>query len=278
MTNELQQLAAKVEFLEAQQRRQDDSEAELREKTLTIGGWPKKEQARFFRTVYFVLSTQYFFLFFVVYSLRHWVDLHALLAENFVPLSIFSLVALTFVCFAFLGFHDFALTTLIFSNVVVGLLVSWGLLYAEPTFLLYNLLILSAFSLVMALLNSQRQVPYYPAGMVFLVLFIFLVCTWHLVYLPYYESVEENGNSWATPGPRLEHLAATLFTSTLCSLYILYFENYAKNIYKRHQTMQAALELYFQTLFFIYILSQVVHLWTQKCRRCRRAADVMQDN
>lgn len=272
---ELEQLVQKIHRLELQHQQQEDKEAELREKTLTVGGWSQKVQARFFRTVYFILSAQYLFLFSLVYSLTYFTNVHLLLAENPLPLTIFCLLAATFVCFSFLGFHNLTLATIILSNLMVGLLVSWGLLYTEPTFLLYNLVILSIFSLVMALLNSQNHVPYYPAGIVFLVLLVFMYSTWHLVYLPYYEEAQEN--SWTAPGPRLERLAATLFTSTLCSVYILYFENYAKNVYKRHQTLQAALDLYLRTLFFIYIVSQIVHLWTQKCRRCRRAADIMEE-
>ena len=209
----------------------------------------------------------------LVYIWINWYPLKEAFEENPVQLGLVLLLSLTTAGFFLCGFRRWTFLSLLASNLSVSLLVSLGVLYTDSTFLLESMLAVMLFAGLLGLLNLQRRFSYSSGVIVCLVFLLFLLSLWHFIYLPYHQAFFNTKTLWNSTGPAVERLIALIFTVALCCGYILYYEENAKSHYLLSEDIEAALYLYLHILFFIYIMAQIVHFWSVRCRRARRGMD-----
>ena len=193
--------------------------------------------------------------------------------ENPAQLGMILLLTIIISSFFLCGFRRWKLLALVSINVSVSLLVSLGVIYTDSTFLLESMFVVLLFASALCLLNLQNKFSYSSGVMVCFVFLIFLVSLWHFLYLPYSDELSNIQNMWGTAGPKIERLVALICTVSLCCGYILYYEEKAKSQYLLNEDLEAAIYLYIHVLFFIYVMLQIFHFWSVRCRRARRGME-----
>lgn len=254
--------------------KQNERETEvLRRKTQRVGQWEIPDRNRFFAKMYLSFVAQFAATMALVFA---WVSVYQLkqkFREDPLPLSAAIFIGGLISCFFLCGFRRWVVISLVSINVTFSLLVGVGVLYTDSTFLLECMGAVTIFALMLVLLNTQQKWAYSTGVLVCLVFLLFLMSLWHFIYVPYHSAFTSLNSVFDTVGFRVERLVALVVTVFMCCGYMIFFEEEVKRNYLLDQHLQASVQLYLRLLVFIYALTQLLHFWSVRCRRCRRGAD-----
>ena len=262
-----------VSRLQKKQEEQEEKVAALKLRTQRVGQWGVTDRNAFFARMYAWFVCQFAATIGLVYT---WINVYPLkqtFEENPLQLGFVLLLSLSTAGFFLCGFRRWTLVAMLASNLSVSLLVSLGVLYTDSTFLLESMLAVMLFAAALGLLNLQTKFSYSSGVLLCLVFLLCLVSLWHFIYLPYQKTLFSMNTLWAPAAPAIERLIALILTVGLCCGYMLYYEERAKSQYLLPEATEASIHLYLQILFFIYVMAQLVHFWSVRCRRARRGMD-----
>lgn len=263
----------KIVLLTKKTKQQDKETEALRYKTQKVGQWDVAERNKFFVKMYSSFLFQFLSTIVLVFLWINIYPLKTIFRENPIPLSaaIFSGMIISF--FFLCGFRKWVFLSLISLNLTFSMLVGIGVLYADSTFLIECMGGVSVFSGFLIVLNIQKRFAYSTGVLICLIFLLFLMTVWHFIYLPYHSEFSSLNSIFDSTGVKVERLIALVSTVFLCCGYMLYFEQIVKTEYLIEEHVQASIHLYLHILFFIYLIFQLLHLWSVRCRRCRRGAD-----
>jgi hypothetical protein len=247
-----------------------NSTNDLRLKTQRVGQYDLPQRNAYFFWFYTYFILQFLFTMALVYAWINVYNLQHSFKVNPIPLLFALVVTLTIAGCFFCNFKSWTLLSVVSINLCFSLLVSLGVVYSDSTFLLECMGLIALYSFLLMLLNAQHKCLYSPGVIIVLTLLGTLLAIWYFVYMPATQEFSNVANVLDTPGYRLERLLGLIFTVFVCCIYILHFEQQVQEQYLLQTELEASVHLYVHTLFFIYVLAQIVHLWTVRLRRCRR--------
>ena len=268
-----QTVQEEISLLKEDSERQEKETSVLRHKTQRVGQWEIAERNFFFVRMYLSFCFQFVFTMALVFA---WVWVYKIkeeFREDPLPLSVAILVGSLISCFFLCGFRRWTLLSLVSINLTFSLLVGIGVLYTDSTFLLECMGAVAIFAALLVVLNSQQKWAYSTGVLVCLMFMLFLMTLWHFVYVPYHAEFTSLNSVFDTVGLKVERLVALVVTVFACCGYMIYFEEGVKKNYLINEHLHASIHLYLHILIFIYVLAQLLHFWSLRCRRCRRGAD-----
>ena len=262
-----------LSLLKKDSERQERETSVLRHKTQRVGQWEIADRNRFFVRMYLSFCFQFVSTMALVFA---WVWVYKIKDEfrrDPLPLSMAIFVGFLISCFFLCGFRRWTVLSLLAINVTFSLLVGIGVLYTDSTFLLECMGAVAIFAGLLVALNSQQKWAYSTGVLVCLIFLLFLMSLWHFVYVPYHTEFTSLNSIFDTVGLKVERLVALVVTVFACCGYMIYFEEEVKRNYLINEHLHASIHLYLHILIFIYVLAQLLHFWSLRCRRCRRGAD-----